>query len=64
MTRENYSINKYIRIVFYLLFAFVLAWFAWAQIFLPSERDAASEGSSVLGKTGWNERENCVSREL
>lgn len=46
MTRENYSINKYIRIVFYLLFAFVLAWFAWAQIFLPSERDAASEGSS------------------
>ena len=46
MTTDNYSINKYIKIIFYALVSLILIGFICIQIFYPSEREPEiSKGS-------------------
>ena len=48
MTEENYTINRYKRILFYILILVLLAGFVIAEIVYPSEREDSSSEANIM----------------
>lgn len=59
LKNEDYSVNKYIKILFYAIFAVILVGFVCIQFFYPSERDEETlhENLTYNGELVWEKQD-------